>query len=147
MKLITKIPSHYRQLGSDEVIRRGDLYKYTTLFSDIGPVGRAEHTVGHVVGTFENFFTFWRRCHVLVYQTPLKEKKKNPIEVAPLVSFNYFSSKEPWASSRTRVIRLIAANDKYMIGLDVNDGFQYKKFLRDKMSNVGIINFNTAVFK
>ena len=70
-----------------------------------------------------------------------KHKGKHPVELNPLVTFNYPSSKESWHHI-PRTVRLIAANATYYIGLDVGDKNRFKKFLRRKASQFSVVNFN-----
>src|SRR5512137_1600127 len=68
------------------------------------------------------------------------------VEGNPLVSFNYPMSKTPWNSLR-RYVRLISANQKYILGLEITakpDGGQkyaFKKFLASKATNMSLVEF------
>jgi hypothetical protein len=77
------------------------------------------------------------------HATALKKKNVHPVEFNPLVSFTYPSSDEPWVL-KDRTLRLIAANNKYYIGLDIGDKNRFKKFRRDKARDFKILNFNDA---
>ena len=64
----------------------------------------------------------------------------------PLVRFHYPDSKQPWVT-HLQNLRLISANSKYMIGLEVTvkpngrEKYQFKKFLRSKMGTVDFVEF------
>lgn len=67
----------------------------------------------------------------------------------PLVSFYYPMSKEPWNSMR-RYVRLISANQKYILGLEVTalpsgeQKYAFKKFLAAKATNMSLVEFAPA---
>lgn len=72
--------------------------------------------------------------------------KASAVAGNPLVSFYYPMSKTPWNSMR-RYVRLISANQKYILGLEVTakpDGGQsyaFKKFLAAKATNMSLVEF------
>jgi len=67
-------------------------------------------------------------------------KKVNPIEKNPLVVFSYPSKELP---SKLRRVRLISADGKYLIGLEVSDHNRFKKFLRTRItSTIQLVEFN-----
>jgi hypothetical protein len=152
MKTLTKIPSHYRRLAAHEVIRKGDLkFRY-------GQVVRVSNSIGKKAGDCNS--PAFRRQHVsvklgnhlaklnikTVVRQPVK-KAVHPVEKAPLVTFSYPRSQTPWVKSK-RAVRLIAANDRYMVGIEIleNNRFHFKKFLRSKMEMVSLVEFNpTAI--
>ena len=80
----------------------------------------------------------------------LAEKKAKAkaakVEGNPLVRFFYPQSKTPW-NSQLRHVRLISANQKYILGLEVMaqpDGGQkyaFKKFLAAKAKEMSIVEF------
>jgi hypothetical protein len=148
-KQLTAIPAHYRQLSPDEVICKGDLKLRN------GQVRRASNSIGRQAGTCSS--TVWRRRHVEVgynntlwgYVAPKKStvpvKKEHPVEKNPLVHFNYPSSNICWHSPE-RIVRLIAVNRKYIVGIEVSDKNKFKKFLRSKATGFKIVEFNpTAI--
>ena len=140
MKTFTKIPSHYRQLKPHELVRNDDLWR--SLSGETS--GRILDPIkGLTAKKLSDSWTYWRRCHVSVKQQ-MEKKKANPIEKAPLVSFMY-PSKNPGDYPEQRTVRVVAANHTYLAGLDVNDGFKYKKFLRLKMRLLELIEFNSSV--
>jgi hypothetical protein len=67
----------------------------------------------------------------------------------PLVSFSYPLSKEPW-NSKQRYVRLISANQKYLLGLEVTalpsgeQKYAFKKFLAPKVRNMAMVEFAPA---
>jgi len=70
-----------------------------------------------------------------------RRKTSHPIESNPLVRF-FYPCKEGGTSFRT--VRLIGANDRYYVGLDVCDKNRYKKFLRSRATHISLVEFNTA---
>lgn len=136
-----KIRSHYRQLGPDEVIRRGDLWQ--TVYGTL--VGRVRVSIGRTPRTHSLSYTYWRRRHVNLskFQKPVEPAKQqqHPIEKNPLVRFSYPSSKEPWTTVE-REVRVIGANGTYIVGVQLNDKKGYKKFLRSKMFNFRLVEFS-----
>ena len=160
-KSITKVPQHYRLLGGDEVIRKGDLYKSNSALptSDRkSAVGYAAVSVGRTVDAYNQVmgsvgigaYSFYRRQHKRVkveVVPPVKpvESKEYPSK-SPLVTFFYPSRENPTNFTR-RSLRMIAGNSKYIIGLDVNDKFKFKKFRRDKASMVEVVEFNVNALK
>lgn len=72
------------------------------------------------------------------------------IEENPLMQFKYPSSKYPHLPYTTRKVRLIAANRKYFIGLEVieQEGrkpkHQFKRFRRDEVLYPELIEFNPS---
>jgi hypothetical protein len=75
-----------------------------------------------------------------------KAKVDNKINNNPLISFDYPMSKEPRDSVR-RYVRLISANQKYIIGLEITalpsgeQKYIFKKFLVAKASEMFIEEF------
>jgi len=155
-----KVPSHYRQLGPDEVVRRGDL---------VGNNRNVVHYAHFLIGSYPRSFVMgtkvWRRCHVKVntqtrYIQGMKiqvkadphftvftvvkkpEVVKKPIEQNPLVKFWYYSSKSGCDVLRT--VRMISANEFYLIGLQVNDKNRFKRFRRDRIVNFELLEFAPA---
>ena len=63
---------------------------------------------------------------------------KTALEAKPLMEFDYPSSQFPhWNMERN--VRVISFNETYLIGLEQNvetDKWQFKKFRRDKMTNL-----------
>lgn len=163
-KFQLSIPSHYRQLREDETIRKGDFGKTAQ-----GKYFRVKNSIGMKATGFNTTgITFWRRKHVRVLYAPIvplkgttpnfpwgekqeKAKKvKHPIEKTPLVSFMY--PRSGWRTddpkcNKLRHVRLIAADNKYFIGIEILGGnrFQFKKFLKSKASQVAIAEFNPEV--
>jgi hypothetical protein len=160
MKHITSIPEHYRQLGPDEIIQKGDLWSTGIL------MGYATSTIGSRVSGVNSFYTYWRRRHITVNHEkkmkvvldgvskhPAKQiadhivpsvKKQHPVEKNPLVSFYYPKSGGSSWNKTYRLVRLIAADAKYYIGLEVNDKNRFKKFLRSKVSQFTFVEFNPS---
>jgi hypothetical protein len=144
------IPSHYRQLKSDETIRRGDIF----LGKESQLIRRCLYSIGDKVSQYD-LFTFYRRKHVKVGVPPMVAfnighaidvKKQEYPSKSPLVTF-YYPSRENHLTFTRRSVRLIAADAKYVIGLDVNDKFKFKKFLRKKASMIEVVEFNVNALK
>ena len=75
-----------------------------------------------------------------------KAKTKAAVEKNPLVSFRYPKSKEPW-NPTSRKVRLISANPKHLVGLEIikvgdRTKYQYKKFSQDKVALFKLEEFN-----
>ena len=161
MKIPKTIPSHYRQIQPHEVIRKGDLKLRN------GVVRRVSNSVGRLVSTCSSLV--YRRQHVpvglSVQVAKVKSKtalvKEHSVEKNPLISFLYphpveknplLSFLYPRSGWRTddkncnklRQVRLIAANDKYFIGLEVSDKNRFKKFLKQKATQVQVAEFNAT---
>jgi hypothetical protein len=136
----SSIPSHYRQLGPDEVIRRGDRWQ-----AGLGLTGKVKASIGKTPRTHSLLYTYWRRKHVALnsVQTPpqVQVPKQHPIEKNPLVRFSYPSSKEPWTTVE-REVRVIGANPTYIVGVQLNGKTGYRKFLRCKMFNFRLVEFS-----
>jgi len=73
-----------------------------------------------------------------------KRKSPHPTEKLPLVRFDYPKSGDPsWAHPQERQVRLIGANAKYYVGVEVNcEKPGYKKFLRRKASQFTVLEFS-----
>ena len=126
----TMIPKHYRRMSGNETIRNADVWRW----KDTGIFGYCNNKVDSKVSEHNPRFAFFRRRHV-------KVKKSNPVDKNPLVSFFYPSSKLDFFPS-FRTVRLIAANDQYIVGLDVGDNYRFKKFLVSKAMSLKILQFN-----
>jgi hypothetical protein len=72
----------------------------------------------------------------------VKKPKVNPIEQNPLVCFFYYSSALGYDTHR--VVRVISANEFYLIGLQVNDKNRFKRFRRDRISGLKLEEFAPA---
>lgn len=70
-----------------------------------------------------------------------KKKTKHPVENNPRVRFTYPSKEWPWRGERN--VRLIAADGKYLIGLDMGDKNRFKKFRRDRVAGLELVEFNS----
>ena len=72
-------------------------------------------------------------------------KDANPVvarpDKNPLVEFDYPNSRAKWELIHRRV-RMIAADRGYLIGIEVSDKNRFKKFLKSKIRNLNIIEFN-----
>jgi len=127
------IPSNYRQLKTDEVIRKGDLYRSKHNLTNVGPV---HWTIGTVVGNTRDY-TFWRRRHAKA--TPLSRAAAAPTPAQPttkknvtIVEFTY-----NWKSRR---VQLISLDSQYLTGLEITRegsrySYQFKKYLRYKIDS------------
>ena len=84
------IPSNYRQLKPNEIIRKGDLYRLIQEWDDNAiPV---RNSIGRIVSAYP--YTFWRRRHTknVVSQAPIakaKTKTDEPKKTVTVVSFSY----------------------------------------------------------
>jgi hypothetical protein len=141
-KQLTSIPSHYRQLKNNE------LYKPNDLYTD-GWVGTFQKCNGSGNVSSWPSYKFFRRKHVrtVVAKQPVVEKP-----VAPLVMFQYPMKGQDWMPPKVRTVRLIAADSNYLVGLELTnkdgkDHWQYKKFLRFKVKNLAIVEFNPSAIK
>lgn len=92
---------------------------------------------------------------VFVFKTPTKGKVRSravtanrKIDENPLVQFEYPSKRS--VMPITRQVRLIAADDKYLIGLEIISApgdkpkHQFKKFRRDRMAFLRLKSFNPS---
>ncbi len=70
-----------------------------------------------------------------------KEKKVHPVEKNPRVRFTYPSSKDMYQILE-RDVRVIGANQKYVVGLEISDKNRFKKFLKSKMNNLSLVEFS-----
>jgi len=70
----------------------------------------------------------------------VKAKKVHPVDKNPRVLFFYPQSKTPW-NSQLRNVRVIGANDKYLIGLEISDKNRFKKFLKSKITDLQLQEF------
>jgi len=59
----------------------------------------------------------------------------------PLVQFDY--PKRDSFQRTTRSVRLIKADDRYFVGLEIlpDNAFQFKKFLKTKATNIKVLEF------
>ena len=76
-----------------------------------------------------------------------RKSAKYPVDNNPVVTFDYPHS-NPWDfSSDTRTVKLIGANARYFVGLEVTQTpsgkvrHQFKKFLRNKARNFRLESF------
>lgn len=87
---------------------------------------------------------------VFVFNTAPKTQKPKrvskpkalPIEQNPLVKFFYHSNALGYETHR--VVRVISANEFYLIGLQVNDKNRFKRFRRDRISAMQLVEFAPA---
>lgn len=131
---LTSIPKHYRQLKHDEMYRPGDWY------TDGGYVTLQKCKSAGFISSWPQY-RFFRRKHVRIHVEQPTVKKSE----FPLVEFSY-PTKDGWYNIRS--IRMIACNQEYIIGLDVHDKFQFKRFSRSKIINgIRVMEFNSSVIK
>lgn len=77
-----------------------------------------------------------------VRKKTVAKKKEHPVEKNPLVKFQYPSKSKDYGYGY-REVRLISANGKYLVGLDINDNNRFKKFRRDRiMRGIDLLEFN-----
>jgi len=136
MKTYFTIPKHYRKLESNEIIRKGDIFRLIS--TGIGEP--AMGAVGLKVSTYQGLASVWRRKHVALIQKKVV-KKVHPVEKNPLVKFRYPKSESSWELPY-RTVRLISANEKYLVGIEISDKNKFKKFLRKKASSFEFLEFN-----
>jgi hypothetical protein len=128
------IPSNYRQLKTDEIVRRGDLCRHE--WDHV--VFPAKNSIGLSVGAYpSSIYTFWRRRHAKA--TPLSRAAAAPTPAQPtakknvtIVEFTY-----NWKSRR---VQLISLDSQYLTGLEITRegsrySYQFKKYLRYKIDN------------
>ncbi len=70
-----------------------------------------------------------------------KGKKVHPVEFNPRVTF-FYPHKDGQMQMTQRDVRVIGANEKYLVGLQINDKNKFKKFLKHKMSNTQLVEFS-----
>jgi hypothetical protein len=142
MKTFKRIPKHYRKLAAGEIVLKGDIYKKKGKFLE-----EAYGAIGFPAGDFDfDDATIWRRRHVSTKSFDnlvLAKKKVNAIEKNPLVTFAYPVSTCPSIRS-IRSVRLISANDKYLVGIEISDKNRFKKFLVSKTSSLKVTEFHTG---
>lgn len=91
-----------------------------------------------------SFETMRKRNRVkAVKKKVLPTKKVHPVENNPLVSFMYPSSQDTRVL-KNRFVRLLGANHKYVIGLEIlpENKFQFKKFCKNKILGFEVLAFN-----
>ena len=166
------IPSHYRRLGDDELVKPSDLAcAFGHQVNGIERVG--EYPVQGLTPGNNPSWVYYRRRHVAVdpntifknqikHRYPWKKivvsKNKNaivvnypggkvmpqsPVENKPLVSFIYPHDN----GHRAYLVRLIGVNSKYFVGLDVHRNNQFKKFLKNKAGAFRVEEFNPSAIK
>lgn len=76
-----------------------------------------------------------------------RKKAKYPVDNNPVVTFDYPHSNPMDFTSENRVVKLIGADQKYYVGLEVKFNgtskptHQFKKFLRHKARNFRLVSF------
>lgn len=144
------IPSNYRQLKTDEIIRKGDLYRQGWDGNAI-PV---RNSIGKTVSAYpENTYTFWRRRHtkpvVASTQVATPSKASKPKKTVTVVSFSYTGSQSH--VPRLRTVQLISLDDKYLTGLEVTGDqpgdytFKFKRYLRWKIRGISLVHFGAPL--
>ena len=144
------IPSNYRQLKPNEIIRKGDLYRLIQEWDDNAiPV---RNSIGRIVSAYP--YTFWRRRHTknVVSQAPIakaKTKTDEPKKTVTVVSFSYPGSQSH--VPRLRTVQLISLDDKYLVGLEVTGDrpgeykFQFKRYSRWKIRGISLVHFGSPL--
>jgi hypothetical protein len=132
---LTSIPKHYRRLGKDEIAKCNDLC------FEVGDPTIYRCDAYWRVSSYPDF-KFFRRQHVKVRDNVTK----HPVQL-PLVEFSY-PRKGYYGQTTIRSIRMIACNWYYVIGLDIHDNFQFKRFARSKIVNgIRVMEFNSSAIK
>jgi len=132
------IPSNYRQLKTDEVIRTGDMYRSKFDFQNVHEV---RNSIGLTPSNLQLIgYTFWRARKATVTPrvatpTPAKPTTKKNVTI---VEFTY--------NGKRRRVQLISLDRQYLTGLEITrEGsrykYQFKKYLRYKIDN-GLIRLN-----
>lgn len=92
-------------------------------------------------------FVFGTRPVSVTPKVAARRKAKYPVDNNPVVTFNYPRS-NPWDfSSDERTVKLIGADERYYVGLEVTETaagkprHQFKKFLRNKARNFRLVSF------
>jgi hypothetical protein len=150
---MTIIPSNYRQLKNNEVIREGDLYTMGDTH-----VGKVKASIGFTVENWDKGYTFYRRRHVkikddldilTVHTTNPKvdetqslktiSKKTKPVTI---VKFSY--------KNKTRRVQVIKFDKRSLFGLEIiqpkgknaeyeKPTYKFKNFLRKRMDSQPIL--------
>ena len=134
-----KLDNH-RQLGVNEIIRKGDFYKE----NGSGKVTPVKHSIGRVPKGYTYGYTFWRRLHTkkVIVVVPRRQPTvaiKSQAAKYPTVRFEY--------NFKHREVQVIALNDKYLTGLEVtrylddktSPKYQFKKFLRTRLQTQPVL--------
>ena len=144
------IPSNYRQLKPNEIIRKGDLYRIIQEWDDNAiPV---RNSIGRIVSAYP--YTFWRRRHTKQVATSASVTKRQtktdePKKTVTVVSFSYPGSQSH--VPRLRTVQLISLDDKYLVGLEVTGDrpgeykFQFKRYSRWKIRGISLVHFGAPL--
>jgi hypothetical protein len=113
MKTYTHIPKHYYRLKEGDTVRKGDIFVGD---NNSRRIESAWGIIGEMVGSFPG--KVWRRRHIKIKkEAPIE---KYPFDRYPLVKFFYPKSNGNVKRSN-RVVRLISADDTYLLGLEISD--------------------------
>ena len=134
-----KTLNNHRQLKPNEVIRKGDLFKN---LEGVGiPVGGS---IGALVSDWPRL-NFYRRLHTKKVSTPLHPATG----AAPRIKPAQTGDKHPTVTFRYknigRRIQVIKLDDKYLTGLELTVGmdfkpkWQFKKFLRSRLQSPPVL--------
>lgn len=136
---IKGVPTLHR-LGDTELVLAGDSWAYAHTPNTI--VGQVTNPIaGLVAGRLKKAYVYHRKTIVSLVEA--KKTKVAAAEKNPLVTFSYPISKQPW-NEKLRKVRVIAANSKYIIGLEVSDKNRFKKFLKTKTSQMSLVEYSTG---
>ena len=138
LNTIMKIPSNYRQLKPDEIIRKGDLYQSVFDKLIVAPV---RHSIGNKASSRPDY-TFWRRRHTKA--TPLSRVAAASTSAQPTANKKNVTIVEFTYNWKARRVQLISLDAKYLTGLEITRegsryNYQFKKYLRYKVDN-GLIS-------
>lgn len=92
-------------------------------------------------------FVFGTRPVSVTPKVAARRKAKYPVDNNPVVTFDYPHSNPFDFSSDTRTVKLIGADARYYVGLEVTQTdtgkvrHQFKKFLRNKARNFRLVSF------
>ena len=144
------IPSNYRQLKPNEIIRKGDLYRLIEEWD--GNAIPVRNSIGRIVSAYP--YTFWRRRHTKQVATSASVTKRQtktdePKKTVTVVSFSYPGSQSH--VPRLRTVQLISLDDKYLVGLEVTGDrpgeykFQFKRYSRWKIRGISLVHFGSPL--
>ena len=88
-----------------------------------------------------------RKAGISAAKRATAKSKKAAIQKNPLVEFDYPSSKSPVGERTHRFVRLISATPRYITGLEIipteaGQTYHFKKFTKEKMRHVQVLEFN-----
>jgi hypothetical protein len=137
-KAIIKATPKMQRLGPTELVLAGDSWAYAYSPNDI--MGTCSDPIHGLVAGKLKQYVYYRMKSVVDAK---REKKVSAVDKNPLISFTYPVSREPWKETK-RQVRLISANEKYIVGLEVSDKNRFKKFLSSKASSLKMLEYSSS---